>query len=166
MARSRRSAGRHIGIEEQRLHQHVADLLARIERAIGVLEDDLHLAAHRLGHPGLDDIDRLAINEQFAGGLAVDEGEDAGERRFARARFADDGEGLALLEREADVLDGVDDAPGAEQRATDSVVADEIAGFENEGHQLTASSSGLNPVMVGRRSPVAFSGSAESSARV
>ena len=39
--------GGHAGVEQQRLGQHVADLLARIERAIGVLEDDLHLAAQR-----------------------------------------------------------------------------------------------------------------------
>ena len=32
-------------VDEQRLSAARADLLARIERAVGVLEDDLHLAA-------------------------------------------------------------------------------------------------------------------------
>ena len=41
--------GRQVGVDHQRLAEHVADLLARIERAVGVLEDDLHLAAHLLG---------------------------------------------------------------------------------------------------------------------
>jgi hypothetical protein len=52
MARSRRSAAGHLGVEQQRLGQDVADLLARIQRPIGVLEDDLHLLAHFGGQLG------------------------------------------------------------------------------------------------------------------
>jgi hypothetical protein len=46
------------GVDEQRLLQRVADLLARVERAIGVLEHDLHLvgrAPERGGPAGAHD---------------------------------------------------------------------------------------------------------------
>ncbi len=56
-------------------------------------------------------------------------------------------------------------AAAAEQGAADMVVAGDVPGFEDQtGHQVA--SSKLTPEMVGSRSPVAFSGSAESSARV
>ena len=70
---------------QQRLGQHVADLLARVERAIGVLEDDLHLAAQFRRDAVWRDVDLLAVDEQLARGRRVDQGEDAGERRLAAA---------------------------------------------------------------------------------
>ena len=56
-----------------RLAEHVTDLLARVERAIGVLEDDLHLAAQlrRQAVPG--DVDLVAIDESAISGLKVDD---------------------------------------------------------------------------------------------
>ena len=161
---------RRVGVDQQRLAQHVADLLARIERAIGVLEDDLHLAAHLRRHRAVGDVDLLAVDEQFARGRRVDQRDDAGERRLAAAAFADDRQRLALLDREADALHGMHGARLGEQAAADMVVAHDVAAFEDDlAHTPTpgtVSSSSTKPVMVGRRSPTAFSGSAESSARV
>ena len=44
----------------------VADLLARIERAVGVLEDDLHLAAQFRRQAVLGDVDLLPVDQHFA----------------------------------------------------------------------------------------------------
>jgi hypothetical protein len=131
---------RHVGIEQQRFHQNVADLLAGIERAIGVLEDDLHLAAHLAGDAGPADIDGDAIHEQFARGLPVDQGQDARQRRLARAALADDGEGPAPVEREAEVLHRMNDAAAPEQGAADMIVARDVARLEHRTHWATRSS--------------------------
>ena len=65
----------------------------------------------------------LAVDEQLARGRRVDQRDDAGERGLAAAAFADDGQRLALLDREADALDRMDRARLAEQAAGDVVVA-------------------------------------------
>src|SRR5207247_5488360 len=77
---------------------------ARIERAVGVLEDDLHLAAERaqLARPAGQE--RAPLERHLARG-GLDEAEhQAPERRLPRARLADEAEGLAPLdgERHAD----------------------------------------------------------------
>ena len=117
MARSRRSVGRYAGVDEQRLAEHVADLLARIERAVRVLEHDLHLAAHLRRQPFLGDVDLLAVDEQFAGCRRIDQRDDAGECRLAATALADDRQRLAFLDRKADALDGMDCLGAGEQPA-------------------------------------------------
>ena len=57
-----------------------------------------------------------------------------------------------------------------EQAAADMVVAHDVAAFEDDlAHRATpgtVASSSTKPFMVGSRSPIAFSGSADSSSRV
>ncbi|MNY78259.1 hypothetical protein D3C86_2184370 [compost metagenome] len=55
-----------IGIDDQRFHQDVADLLAWVQRSIGILEDDLDLPADFRRQIALEDIDLLAVDEEFA----------------------------------------------------------------------------------------------------
>src|SRR3982074_1617100 len=77
----------------------------RVQRAIRVLEDDLHFAAEvaevaraELGYVG-------AVVEHLSGG-GLDESENrAAGRGFAAAAFADEAEGLATVDVEADVVD-------------------------------------------------------------
>src|SRR3546814_6484849 len=97
-------AGRHAGVDDERLAQHIADLLARVQRAIGVLEDDLHFLAQFRRKMAGARIDLLAVDDEITGGRLVDEGEHAGERRLSAAGFADDGKRLATLQRERDAL--------------------------------------------------------------
>src|SRR2546426_2931663 len=101
------------------------------ERAIRVLEDHLHLAP--------------VVSERRAGQLrevAPLELDGAGRRRFggehefrggrlAAPGLSDKTERLAGVDREADPIDGLDDAPPlAEQRAADGKVLFEVADFE------------------------------------
>ena len=167
MARSRRSAAGVSVLISSGSHQHVADLLARIERAVGVLENDLHLAAQFRRHRAVGDVDLDAVDEQFARCRRVDQRDDAGERRLAAAAFADDRQRLALLDREVDALHGMHGARLGKQAAADMVVAHDVAAFEDDFAHTptpgTVSSSSTKPFMVGKRSPTAFSGSADSS---
>jgi len=86
------------------------DALARVERGKRVLEDHGHLGA-QAAHPTLAVLgDVLAVEDDLAGGR-LDELEDrpAG-RGLAAARLADDAERLALLDLEADAVDGMQQA--------------------------------------------------------
>ena len=177
MARSRRSSGGVFGVDEQRLLQHVADLLARVERAIRVLEHDLDLAAHlrRQAIPG--EIDLVAVDQQIARRRRIDQRDDARKRGLAAAALADDCQRLAFLDAEGDALHRMHGLGLGKHAARQMVIANDIAAFKNGAHSApssggvfkAAAGSGVSTkssVMVGRRSPVALSGSAASSALV
>ncbi len=160
---------RHIGVEQQRLCQYITDLLARVERTIRVLEHDLHLLAHFSRQPIASDVHILAADLQFAGSLRIDHGENAGQRGLPATRFADNCQRLSLLHLEAHALDCMNHFRLAEQPATDMIIALDIARFENNlAHRASPAPvfSKTKSETVGRRSPVAFSGKADSSARV
>ena len=161
----------HVGVDDQRLGQDIGDPLTRIERAVGVLENDLDLAAHLGAETGLRDVDLLALDEKVTRGRRIDHRDDAREGRLAAAALADNGQRLALLDLQADALDGAQGPGGAEQAAADMIVADDVAGFEDDIAHRTASRAGrsarkFSSEMVGSLSPTAFSGRAESNARV
>ena len=157
---------RHFGVEHERLGQHVADFLARIERPIGVLKNDLHLLAHLVGD--VAGINGFTIDQDFARGRWIDQCDHAGQCGLATTAFTDHGQRLALFEREVHALDGMNDLGGPQEATGADIVALEIADFENGGsHQFTpGAGSKTKSDTVGKRSPTAFSGSAESSARV
>ena len=83
-----------------------------------------------------------AVDDEGAGARRLDHGDDARQRRFAAAGFADDGEGLSGFEREADAVDGAELQRLGEGSATEAVVAAEILGPHDErlGHHATAGS--------------------------
>ena len=82
-----------------------ADRLARVQRRVGVLEDHLHLAAHRLQRRALDVRDVLPVKAHFAGGRLQQSRDQARGGALATARLADDAQRLAALHVEADAVD-------------------------------------------------------------
>ena len=107
-------------VHAHRLDQRLADPPARIERGVGILEDDLQLAAQ---HPQTrlarrdhvlaleDDLTRVGLDQAQRG---------APGRRLAAAGFADQAEGLAVAHAERDAVERADGdacAP-AESRAS------------------------------------------------
>ncbi len=99
-------------VDAHRLDQCLADPAARIERGIGVLEDDLQLAAQR-AHPCLAGGDDVLALEDYLAGIGLDEAEDgASSGRLAAAGLADKAEGLAVAHGEGDAVEGThgDDA--------------------------------------------------------
>src|SRR5665647_2111321 len=100
-------------VDLERLADDVAHAHARIQRGVRVLEDDLHVAAQplHLRPRGSHDVDTL---EGDRAGRRRDEPQHGAPRGgLAAAALADQTQGLALLDREADAVDGVDLAGGA-----------------------------------------------------
>ena len=101
---------------DERLADDVADLEARVERGVGVLEDDLELAPIGPHLVARQAVDALAVDADLARGR-VDQLEDrlAGGR-LAAAALADEAQGLALGDVERDAVDRVHLADGAPQQ--------------------------------------------------
>ena len=89
----------------QRLGDDVADRHARIERRIGILEDDLDLPADHPHLPPLQGGDVGAVEFDAARGRLDQPHDQAAGGGFAAARFADHGQRLALIDVEADIID-------------------------------------------------------------
>ncbi len=90
------------------LGKHAADGDTRVERGIGILEDDLHLAAkiaqivacHRRHFPSF---------ELYRAGGRIHEPENRAPRRgLATAGFPHQSQGLPLADSEADIVDSLD----------------------------------------------------------
>jgi hypothetical protein len=90
---------------------------ARVERAVGVLEHDLDVAAMgaqpRLGQPG----DVLSVDQHRAGGRVDQPHHAARDRGLARAGLADHPQRLLRADVEGDPLRRPDHAPAAEPAA-------------------------------------------------
>src|SRR5215207_2305437 len=94
-------------VDRQRLVDDGADGHARVERGVGVLEDDLHVAPKRGQLGAAERRHVLALEPHLARGR-FDQAQDAAPgRRLAAARLADEPERLAGFELEADAVDGV-----------------------------------------------------------
>ena len=89
-------------VDDQRLGQRGADRVPRVQRAVGVLEHHLHVAAVGLAR-GL--AHRLAADLDPAGPGVEQEPDALQDRGLARARLADEAEALARADREADVVE-------------------------------------------------------------
>jgi hypothetical protein len=98
------------------------DRVDRVQRGHRVLEDHRDLVAAQraeLARRGMQDV--LAVEEHLAARDRVDLRVEAHDRQagdaLAAAGLANDAESLAILDREADAVDGLDDAVvGAEMR--------------------------------------------------
>src|SRR5204863_8319400 len=95
-------------VDLERLAHDVARRHARVERGKRVLEDDLHLAA--IGpHLGLAETDDLATLDLHRTGGGLDRAQHrAAGRGLAAARLAHQPQRLALADREAHAIDGID----------------------------------------------------------
>ena len=82
--------------------------LARVERRVRVLEDDLHLAAHAaaLARAGAPRAALATADGDAAGGRPLEADDHARRRRLARAGLAHHGQRAAGGDGEADVVDG------------------------------------------------------------
>src|SRR5829696_4265904 len=117
-----------VGVDDERLLEDRADLLARVERAVGVLEHELDGAAQALLLAGgrVDGVE--AVEGEGARRRRLDQGHDAGERGLAAAGFADDRERAPGLDREGHAADRVEPRRLAEKAAPDRIDLDEVAG--------------------------------------
>jgi hypothetical protein len=107
----------------ERLEDDLIDAHARVERAAGVLKDDLHLAAQR--RPGVGDTARVG---------ALEAEQQLHQRRLARAGLADHAQGLFAAQDEAHVVDGRDCPRRREQaRARQTVAPGDVLDAEEDG---------------------------------
>src|SRR5205807_2043413 len=114
-------------MDDQRFADDRADGHARVERSVGILEDDLHVAAQRAQRAAGQGGDVLAVEPDLAGGR-LDQPQDAAPGgRFAATRFADEAQGLAGIDLEARPIDRMHPLDLArEQPALHRVVLDQL----------------------------------------
>src|SRR6185503_6221535 len=86
----------------------VAHLHARIERAVGVLEDHLHASAQRDQLARAHAADVLPVEQDLALGRLLEPQDAATRRRLAAAALADQPQGLAAQDGEVDTVDRLD----------------------------------------------------------
>ena len=96
---------------------------ARVERGVGVLEDHLHVAAHRLARVAAE-ARQIAPADHDVAAVGHQPGQRLGGGRLAAAGFADQRQRLARRDREADAFDGVDAAVDPAEEAAAHVEAD------------------------------------------
>ena len=82
-------------VDRQRLGQHAVDRLARVQRAVGILEHHLHAAAEGLGAGRRQPSAAAPVSRTSPGRARREPADRAQHGRLARARFADDAEALA-----------------------------------------------------------------------
>ena len=116
----------------QPLVDDVGNRHARAERAVGVLEHDLHVVAERPHLAEFQAGDLLAQKaDQALRGNQPQDGEP--ERGLAGAGFADDAERLALAHRDVDAVDRLDVADRLAQHAALDRKPDlEVVGLDHE----------------------------------
>src|SRR4029079_11634090 len=114
-------------VDPETLADAVADRRSWVERRVRVLEDDLHPPPVRLELLAGQLRDVPALDEDLAGRRLDQAEQDATDRRLAATRLADQADGLAAVDREADAVDGLDRGDLAAQHpAVDREVLHEI----------------------------------------
>jgi hypothetical protein len=104
-------------MHQQRLAHDGAYRDAGVERRVRVLEDDLHLAAIRQ-HPRRRQAGDVVAGElDRARGRLQQPQHRLAEGGFSGTALADQAQGFAVADRERDVVDGKDVAPGARDDA-------------------------------------------------
>src|SRR6266404_7957342 len=104
-------------IQRKRFGQRLLDGHARIERAVGILKNDLHRASLRAQRLRIEREQFLSVEPDLArSGFYQSQQQPAG-RRLAAARFADQRQCFAASELEADAVDRLDDACTAPEKA-------------------------------------------------
>jgi len=118
-------------VDIQRLTDDVTDGHAWVERGIGILENDLHLAPERaqlllveVGNVGATDLDQT-------GRWLVKTGNRAADRGLATARFTNQTESLAFEDLERDIVDCLEFSCAAKTTA-DMEIFLEILDFEQD----------------------------------
>ncbi len=132
----RRSAALGEAVQAHRVANDLTDPAPRVERGVGVLEDHLHLAAKGAHLPGGQPGDLPALEPDRPRRRLQQAHDRPAERRLATSGLADEAEGLARLDGEADVVDGPH--PGnltvEEDARLDREVLDDVADLEQRAH--------------------------------
>ncbi len=98
-------------VQQQALHDAGAHRGARVQAAIGILEDDLHVRLEGEALAAREGGDVAALEAVGAAVMAGQAGDDIGDGRLAAAGFAEDADHLAAIDGDVDV---------AERRSWDS----------------------------------------------
>src|SRR6185312_5047289 len=122
-------------VDGQRLAQDVVDRLSRMQRRIGVLEDELQHPAVFTRPPGGR---RPAVDLEPGGGGGNEPGDRSQYGGFARSGFTDDAEAFPGRHLERDVLHGADLAVAAAEGYVQMVDGDHCS---HAGSRVTVASS-------------------------
>ena len=95
-------------MRDEPLFDLVADRQARVQRAEGILEDDLHAAAKLTALFGAAILEPLSVKPDLARRCWLQAERHTAERRLSRARLTDDRQCLAARDGEVDAIDGLD----------------------------------------------------------
>src|SRR5438132_4890427 len=95
-------------VDHDRLGDYLADLHARVERAVRILKDDLDAAPQRQQVLALRLGDVDAVKEDLAGGRPFAPQDAPAGGGLAAAAFADESRGLAAMNPKVDAVDGFD----------------------------------------------------------
>ncbi len=131
--RRRSPLGATSGWMSERLADDVADRHAGVERGVGVLEDHLDVAPHRLQRPAGQPGDVLALVADLARGGPLQVHQHPGHRRLAAAGLADDAQRLAPVQVEGDAVDRLDgaDLPPEQDALGEREVLDQAADLQD-----------------------------------
>src|SRR5438034_2225151 len=121
-------------VDDERLFDDLTCAHPRVQRRVRILKHDLHVAP-RLAQTPAGKVEHVLAAESHRAGRGLDQPQHASPgRRLAAARLADEPERFALLDAEADVIDGGDTRAGAEQPCIAREMLDQARDF-NEWHQ-------------------------------
>src|SRR5581483_5518738 len=136
--------GWHEVMQRQGLAEDLPDRHARIERGVGILEDDLRLLAERAQLIVVEG-KQVAALETDAAGIRLDQAQhQPADGGLAAAGLADQRQRLAGIDVEADAVDGFDEGGRpAEQIPRGREMLDQIFGVEEGGHDTSLSSGAL-----------------------
>ena len=131
-------------MQRQRLGQDLADRHARIERGIGVLEDDLGVAAERAQPVGVER-EQVAALEADTAGIRLDQPQhQPADGGFAATGLADQRQRLAGLDLEADAVDRLDEGGRPpEQRTLGDEASALLASFEKKKAEAEANAAAI-----------------------
>jgi hypothetical protein len=154
---------REVGVDLERRLENRADLLARVERAVRILEHHLHRAAQQTlrlrRHVHRVD----AVQRERARARRLEQRDDAGERRLAAAGFTDDRQRAPRFDGERHASDGLQARRLAEHAAADRVNALDVGrgddrrvggvrqGRDGDGAHASARSTGPSRVRSASR---------------
>ncbi len=103
----------------KRLGDGISRLQLRVERLVGLLEDDLHLRAQTAKVARGQVLDVTALQCHPAGIWPLEHRRNAAQRRLARTTLADERHRLSAPDRQGDITDRGDRRAGTPERLVD-----------------------------------------------
>ena len=120
----------------ERFRDNVPDTHPRVERRVRILEDDLHVTPH-LAHRRAAEREQVDVPEPHLTRRGLDQAQHAApRRRLPAARFADEPERLAFLDREAHLVDSLRGRHGSEEARSAGEVLGQAADVDDRHQPL------------------------------